>query len=62
MKQLIIAAFLIVAGLGLGLVATLRPLALPIFLFFTLGHALIVAGIVLYLWIVWKDLKKHRVL
>ena len=40
----------------------LQPLAIPMFLFFTLGHVLIFGGIALYLWIVWKDLKKHRVL
>ena len=62
MKTLAPAAFLMAAGLGLGLWTLVDPLALNIFLFFTIGHALIALGLVLYLWMVWRDLRNHDVL
>lgn len=56
------SAILIGAGLALGLYAVWGSDAMVIFLFFTLGHALIACGIGLYVWDVWRDLREHDVL
>lgn len=62
MTNIRIAIIAIALGMVLGLVAALKPIALTIFLFFSLGHALIITGIVLYIIEVRRDLKRHGIL
>lgn len=61
MKPLFILLFEL-TGLLLGLLALLFPNATMIFVFFTLGNLLILVGLVGYIGVVLKDLKKHEVL
>ena len=60
MKSIII--WLEFAGLLLGLVALIKSSALTIFLFMSLGNLFILLGLVLYVILVLKDLKRHKVL
>ena len=46
----------------MGFYALLNPSSLPIIVFFTLGHLLVFAGLIIYIRTVWQDLKKHKVL
>ena len=61
MKPAVILLFEL-AGLLLGLLALLFPNATPIFVFFTAGNLFILIGLVGYVGLVLKDLKKHEVL
>lgn len=56
------SALLIVVGLVLGLFAAWGSNAMAIFVFFTVGHVLLMCGIGLYMWDVWRDLREHDVL
>lgn len=62
MKIILRAEILMLVGLAMCMGALFFPLALPILIFFSIGNLLIIAGFVLYLRIVLKDLKKHKVL
>ncbi|MGH8004406.1 MAG: hypothetical protein ACRECJ_06760 [Limisphaerales bacterium] len=61
MKPLLILLFEL-CGLLLALLALLFPNATMIFVFFTVGNLLIFIGLVGYVTLVLKDLKKHQVL
>jgi len=50
------------AGLLLGALALFFPTGTMIFVFFTLGNLLILIGLAIYIKLVLKDLKKHRVI
>ena len=62
MRNIRLAEILIFLGIAQGLYALFFPFSLPIIVFFTVGHALIFAGVLLYVRTVWRDLKKHKVL
>ena len=62
MIKIRIAIIAIAGGIVLGLAAVLKPIALTIFLFFSVGHALIIGGIALYIIEVRRDLKRHGIL
>jgi hypothetical protein len=49
-------------GLLLGLLSLLFPTGTMIFVFFTVGNLFILIGLLGYVGLVLKDLKKHRVL
>ena len=61
MKLLLIFSLEII-GIALGLWAFLYPEAGIIFIYLTLGNLFILAGLVLYVIQVIRDLKRHKVL
>ncbi len=62
MKRIRLAEILLMLGFLIGFYALLNPTSLPIIVFFTLGHLLVFAGLIIYIRTVWQDLKKHKVL
>ena len=60
MKSIII--WLEIFGLLLGLIALVQPSALSIMIFLSLGNVSIFVGLLFYLIIIVKDLKRHKVL
>jgi len=60
--MIILIFILEIIGVILGLLAFFYPKAGMIFIYLTLGNFFIIAGLVLYVIQVVKDLKKHKVL
>jgi len=56
------AEVLLMLGFLIGLFALLSPNSLPIIAFFTIGHLLVLVGLIFYVRTVWQDLKKHKIL
>lgn len=62
MKRTRIAEILMFAGVSLTLLGTLFPGGMTILLSLMIGDGLIIVSFGMYLGIVWRDLKRHRVL
>lgn len=62
MKRIRLAEILLLLGFLFGLLALFDATSLPIMGFFTIGHLLIIVGLLIYVRTVWQDLKKHKVL
>ena len=56
------AEFLMVGGLLMAIVTLVAQVPALYLIFFSVGHAMILAGLFFYFRAVWKDLKKHKVL